>query len=224
MRVGDLVGLLTLGLSTMLHAASTTTVTWSNNASTLLRDSSGTPLSQNAPTVNQDGALVQLGYFSGGTTGGNFSGTWIPLTMGTTIGDSSNLLGSGNGQISFTTFYEDLKNVASIYINEDLGHYDTTSSLTITGSTPPNGKVLAIRFFDTHDGLTGSYNSVSADTWLWKSPSDLGESLLINFAASTLEWEDASNPFRTALPVPEPSAALLLGGGILLASALRMRR
>lgn len=223
MRVGDLVGLLTLGLSTILHAG-TTTVTWSNNAATLLCDSSGMPLSQNVATVNQDGVLVQLGYFSGSSAGGNFAGTWIPLTLGTTIGDSADLLGSGNGRVSFTTFYEDLKNLASIYVIGDPGHYDTTSSVTITSSQPPNGKVLAIRFFDTHDGLSGNYNSVSADTWLWKTPSDFGESISIDLAVSALEWEDSVNPFRTAIAVPESSVCFLAGCGMALIFVYQRRR
>ena len=92
-------------------AQSSTTVDWSNSASTLLRDSAGAALTQGSATVNSDGRLVELGYFTTATTADKFSGSWIPLTSAgslprTAIGDSFNLTGAGDGVIQFNTFFE----------------------------------------------------------------------------------------------------------------------
>ena len=213
-------------------AAQTTTVDWSNFSpdpttqnAILFRDATGTPLSQGVATQNTDGFLVQLGYFSLGTPGSNFAGVWIPLTGAlntgrTAIGDSSNLSGSGNGVITFNTFFRPDSTAVDVYDPDfDAGYYVTQSAVMITNSTPANGQVLAIRFFGSTDE-NGNYNTVSADNWLWASPSTTGGGLVnINLAtnlngsggAPLLEFEDAANPFLTTIPEPSTYALLTLG-------------
>src|ERR1700736_2279057 len=155
--------------------ADSLTVNWNNDSSTLLRNAAGTALSQGSAGTNNDGTLIQLGYFSTGTTSSNFSGTWIPITgvtsIGkTTIGDSADLSGAGNGIFQFNTFFATGTSNVDVYVNGfDSGYYQTHSSATITITTPPNKQVLAIRFFDSNAG-TGMYNTVSSDTWKWVSP------------------------------------------------------
>src|SRR5438477_10323267 len=102
------------------RAQNTTTVNWFNNGTTLLLDINGVALSQGTATINTDGMLVQLGYFSTGTDASNFSGMWTPITgFGgaghTSIGDSSDLSGSGNGVIAFNTFFTQGSSTVQVY-------------------------------------------------------------------------------------------------------------
>jgi hypothetical protein len=223
---------------------STTEVDWFNSGTTLFLDQNGVALSQGTGNINTDGRLVQLGYFSAGTALNNFAGTWNPLTGATfgqlptspsrtAIGDSSANLagGSGNGRIAFTTVFHFGSNLADVYDPAfDTGAYTTQSSATIGLTTPPNGQVLAIRFYNSNDA-SGKYNTVSADNWTWQTPTDVGQVVLVNLTTSPLEWESVfsfgltGTEFRTVLPIPEPStlACLLLGGAGTLALGARRR-
>jgi len=213
-------GAITFGLP----SNETTTVSWINNGSTLLRDFNNNPLSQGVAGQNQDGMLVQLGYFSGGTTANNFAGDFIPLTLGTRIGDSFNLTGEGAGRIGFQTIFSLGSNVVDVFDGGDPGFYTTNSFFSISETLPAAGQVLAIRFFDTINGASGFYNTVSADTWLWQSPDVIPVTIDINFANGGLEWQDAANEFRTSIAIPEPSTGTLALLGSLLGLAARRRR
>lgn len=219
-------GAITLGLP----SNATTTVSWLNNGSTLLLDSVGAPLSQGVAGTNRDGMLVQLGYFTAGTAANNFAGEFIPLTIGTRIGDSSNLSGAGAGRVQFTTFFSLGSDVVNVFDLSDPGYYMTGSFATITATTPAQGQILAIRFFDTTNGASGFFNTVSADSWAWQSPSDLGTTVVLDLGAVfannplDLEWQDAANPFRTLIPIPEPSTGSLVLLGTLLSFTTRRRR
>lgn len=233
--------------------AQTTQVDWTNFSSVpatqnalLFRDASGTPLSQGSPVLNTDGMLVQLGFFAGSTTANNFTGTWTPITGATfaqfptqpartAIGDSPDLTGSGNGVITFNTTFTQGSNEVRVYafdpdgIFSDPGTYTTLSSISINNVQLPNGQVLAIRFYDSTND-TGSYNTVSADNWLWQAPTVAGSIVNINLAANftgsggaaALEFEDAANPFLTTVPEPSTYALILLGLGSL--AYMRRRR
>jgi hypothetical protein len=221
-----------LGTAFSQTTLSTTEVDWFNSAATLLLNGSGVALTQGT-TANNDGDWVQLGYFSAGTAANNFSGTWTPLTaaggLPTTIGDSPDLSGLGNGRIGFSTTFHFGSNVVDVYDSlNDTGHYLTQSSQTIGASAPPSGQVLAIRFYDS-TSTSGHYNTVSADTWQWVTPTDAGSFVVINLATSTLEWESVSvfgltgTEFKTVLPIPEPSTYALLGLGAVGMIGLRRR-
>lgn len=213
---------LTPGAITLGGAGGDTTVSWFNNGSTLLRDSANNPLSQGAAAANQDGALVQFGFFTTGTTGSNFAGDFVPLTFGTHIGDSAGLTGEGAGRIGFQAFFTSGSSTVDVFDSLlDAGAYTTVAAVSISGTIPAPNQVLAIRFFDTTNGATGFFNTVSADTWLWQTPTPLGATLTIDFANSTLEWQDPANAFRTTLPVPEPSIASAVIFGVLLVSLRR---
>src|SRR3954471_9776284 len=166
---------------------SSTTVDWSNSAATLFRDAAGAPLAQGNASSNSDGMAVQLGYFSSATTSNKFSGTWIPLTgiagkPRTTIGDSFNLAGAGAGFIQFNTFFPAGTALVEVYDAGDSGHYQTQSSVVISATTPPDNQILAVRFYDTTDGSSGHFNTVSSDTWRWASPIPSGSVVTINLA------------------------------------------
>jgi hypothetical protein len=215
-----------------------TQVDWFNNAATLFRDAGGTALTQGNASLNSDGALIQLGYFSAGTAANNFAGNWIPITgfgaasPRTAIGDSPDLSGAGDGRIGFSTVFRNTSNLVQVFDPTlgDTGAYITQSSITITTAVPPSGQVLAIRFYNNNTG-TGSYNTVSSDNWTWISPTDAGSNVLLNLVSAntngTLEFESfpafgAAGNFRTVIAIPEPSTyALLLVG---LAGVLFVRR
>jgi len=234
----------------------TTSVVWGNfsgNTATqnaiLLLNGSGNSLSQGVPTQNTDGFLVQLGFFEGSTGANNFTGTWRPLTGAvfsqlptqparTSIGDSSNNTGAGNGVISFQTFFLSGENQPFVYDPAFAGAYQTQSSITITNTTPPSGQVLAIRFYDTTNGASGFYNTVSADNWTWQAPNTPGGGqvnivMANNFtnpggAVPPLEFESfpafgAAGDFRTVILVPEPSTYALLMVGLMGAAFARRR-
>ena len=200
----------------------------------LLRDGAGNPLSQGVAAANTDGFLVQLGYYSTATAANNFAGTWIPITgfgaaLHTSIGDSQNLSGSGNGIIDFVTIFGGLNlnttNV-QVYAPGNAGAYLTQSSIPITTTQPPNNQVMSIRFYDTAAGTSGHFNAVSNDSWLFVSPNTVGTgptySLADDFA--TLEFQDSANPFKTTILIPEPSTYLLLGIGALAVIGYRRRQ
>lgn len=202
-----------------VYAQSTTTVNWFNSSATAFKDSNGTALLQGAAGTNSDGMLVQLGYYSNATSTNKFAGTWVPLTgvtgsTRTTIGDSRNLQGSGNGVIAFNTFFLDASQTVQVYDPDfDNGAYQTKSSLTISSTTPPAGQILAIRFYDTGDGASGHYNAVSSANWTWNPPSPGSDPVSIDASAAGLDFEDSANPYKTSLritpnptPTPTPSA------------------
>jgi hypothetical protein len=220
----------------------TTTVTISNGATTLLQDFSGNPLPQGAGATNSDGSLIQLGYYQSGSTAANFGtvgGTdWVSLTSAspsvgpnTTIGDTFNKAagGAGAGTLSFTQIIFVVEDGTSVDVYDpgDSGHYITLSM--VNPSTVPANQVLAIRFFDTTTGTSGRYNAVSADNWLWKTPDSTGTlTVPINLTTSTLEFLDPLNAFKTSLlvvAVPEPStyASTLLSLGAMAFVGIRRR-
>ena len=170
--------------------------------------------------------LVQLGYFSTGSVANNFSGTFTRLTTGTRFGDSADLSGEGVGRIGFQAFFTSGSSTVNIFDSAlDAGAYTTIAAGAISGTVPPPDQVLAIRFFDTTNGATGFFNTVSADTWLWKAPTAVGSTVTINLGSSVLEWQDSAHPFQTLIIVPEPSPSLLLIAAFgSLMSALRPRQ
>lgn len=189
---------------------SSTTVNWYNSTTSTLRDMAGNPLTQGNASLNCDGDLIQLGYFTTATTANKFSGTWIPLTGApgqprTTIGDSFNLAGSGDGVVQFNTFFLSGTATVEVYDASDSGHYQTQSAIGVSATTPPENQILALRFYDTADGRSGHYNTVSSDTWRWKAPAVFGSVLQLDLSNSTLAFQDPSSALMTTIPVAAPS-------------------
>lgn len=217
--------------------------------SLLLRDEAGIALSQGMANVNTDGALIQLGYYSMATAGNNFLGDWIPITgfnstLGTrtSIGDSADLAGSGNGRISFGATFSSGTNQVRVYtfdpdgFNSDPGTYETQSQVTImapqpgppaVAAVPPSGQIMSIRFYNNSAG-NALYNAASSNSWTWIPPSLNPTTNTFDFAAAqaagSLVFENFDNPFRTVILVPEPSTYALLGVGALLLARARFRK
>lgn len=196
------------------HAASTQII--AANLGSPVFDNTGTELSVGVDTVNGDGDLFEIGYFTGDTA--TFSGTWTAIT-----GVSSSnpvvisTIGDLDGQDGFTPV--------------PAGQFSTAFEFddTVPGTTndlPASNAQLAIRFYDGATRVGSMYNTVTSSSWQFKSlsatPSPPFPNLDLSDSQVTLVWEDSSNPFKTTL-VPEPSSVALLGlGG--LALVLRRRR
>ncbi len=216
---------------------STTTVNWSNNNATLLMDQNGSALSTGAGG-NNNGALIQLGYYNQGNNVNEFLGMWVPLTgagatLNTTIGDSGSGtdLAAGRFDFSPTTWHFNTSNVDIFDSGLDTAFYTTKSSITITSPAPPAGQILSIRFYNTNTvGALTLYNAVSDNSWVWATPTDAGAILpdisLANPGVNPLVWQDPINPFKTTLlAIPEPStyASSLVGLGLMGLAVLRRR-
>lgn len=214
---------LIFGLSGSAFGASIVTISFDSGFQ-FLRDNSGNLLT-GGTALNGNGAVIQLGYYSQATAANNFLGTWIPLSgegslnvgmvgssglsfNDTTIGDlSSN--GAGDGQFALSLTFT-------------VGDVATGNSLPASTSIP-----LAIRFYDdTTIATSDFFNVVSNDMWLWKTPADAPNNPLINMSLddTNVEWQGgAGSALKTTLPVPEPSAFVLLASGMGVL-ALRRRR
>lgn len=145
------------------------TIVWgtTTNASSsdVLKGFDGLPLSAGIQG-NGDGDLVELGYFSEASTGNPFSGTWIPLTQQTRVGDSSSGYGFEDGMFIFTTnFFKDSDQV--IVFPTEPKEYAEDIGFTITTSTPQAGTPICIRFYEeAYKGAT-KFNTVTGENWLW---------------------------------------------------------
>jgi hypothetical protein len=135
------------------------------SSSDVLKGFDGLPLSAGIQG-NGDGDLVELGYFSEASTGNPFSGTWIPLTQKTRVGDSSSGYGFEDGMFIFTTnFFKDSDHV--IVFPTEPKEYAEDIGFTITTSTPQAGTPICIRFYEeAYKGAT-KFNTVTGENWLW---------------------------------------------------------
>jgi hypothetical protein len=221
-----------VGATTAMFGQITTTVDWTNvsgDTSFTLFNKNDVALSAGTASVNQDGDLIQLGYFSAASVGHEFSGTFIPLTTTTTIGDSYNLEGVPAGEFGFNSYFVPGTTSYVYDPGVDSGAYTTTSATSISTTNPAADQILAIRFFSTNLGTSGYYNTVTADSWQWQVPTESGATVSINLVttgAGNLLWQDAANPYITsiAVAVPEPANLALLGGVVIGAMFLRKNR
>jgi hypothetical protein len=214
--------------------ASTTTIDWSNDGNTLVKDENNVALSTGA-AGNSNGALIQIGYYDGATSANQFLGTWVPLTGAgpalTTIGDSPDGNDLAAGRFGFTTTFHFTTNsgnnkpVDVFDSSFDTAAYTTMSSIPITSTAPPSSQILSIRIYNVGETR---FNAVSNNNWMWQTPTDAGTNLpAISLTQAGIVWEDSAHPFQTFLftAVPEPSSIVLLALGTgALAFGYRRRR
>jgi autotransporter-associated beta strand protein len=137
-----------------IHLHGDIVVTWEDDFVTTLKDFSGTDLTQNVAGTNSDGDLMELGYYSESDDSNLFRGTWNVLTKTTTVGDSSDLSGLGDGAFSFSTSFNGT--TATTYAGD-------AGQITDTGVTTPSaGTLLAIRFYDGSTNAAGTLFNVIA--------------------------------------------------------------
>ena len=182
------------------------------SSSDVLKGFDGLPLSAGVQG-NGDGDLVELGYFSEATVGSPFSGTWIPLTKQTKVGDSSSGYGFGNGMFIFTSNFIQNSDQVVVFPTEPK-EYSEDIGFTITSSTPPTGTPFCIRFYDGPQKGEARYNTVTGDNWLWPAfpngssiPSNFYIKIASGFApagsswkyGSTFEDNDPADRFKTTI-------------------------
>ncbi len=230
-----LVGALTIAAN-VSRASLTTQVTFDSGSQTVFSLNGVTPLTAGVGSVNGDGAVLQLGYYSAATAANNFLGTWVPLTGegsantggstdsagGTTfnhtsIGDAVNDGGAGAGQFALSLKF-------------DAGVANTSNNLPLSTAIP-----LSIRIYNgTSIASSTHFNAVSRDSWLWQLPAEpapFPPTIAISLDQSGLEWQSisvsgqpGSTAFTTSIAVPEPSSMLLAGLGLASLVARRRRR
>lgn len=173
-----------------------------------LRNRTGSVLSAGTAATG-DGALVQLGYYSGGSLANPFSGNWVTLTgPGTSYLPSS--VGDGAGQVA------------------GLFKLSLTFPTGFAGE-PVIGTPLCLRFYDAPDTpAAGYFNAVTSTdgSWNWAGIGTVPQlELAINTGSvENLVWQGgAASAFRTTIPMPEPSGALqaMIGLGILAGTRRR---
>jgi hypothetical protein len=168
-------------------------------------DHLGQPLTEGAPGKNTDGAAIQLGYFTGATKQDPFAGEWRPLVLHSSIGDSEDLSGLGDGYFSFTTFFTDGSPSVPVFDPRRKGSYTSRAIHPVTTSLPSPGQYLAIRFHDSSWEGMQRYNTLSSPTWQWTQLSEFdfgGLSIYADFLdTSEAFFEDPSNPYKASLPL-----------------------
>jgi len=196
-----------LALFPLAATAATSQVNYAN-INTTVKDNLGNPLTAGG-NPNGDGAIIQIGYFSGSTA--TFTGNWIAISG----------LGSANPTL--------LTSVGDGGNSSNLGQFASgvTFDTVLNSSLPSGGTQLAMRFYNgtTISGST-YYNTVTSSNvnWQFKTPSTPAPlPAALDMDTSTLVWQGGSaTAFTTAILIPEPATAMLgLVGGLLL---LRRRR
>ena len=187
---------------TYTWAARTLSINWSSDF-TEFYDTVGSVLSQTNASVNQDGAVVQLGYFSQAVSDNLFAGEWVPLTSLTSIGDTKDLTGYGDGTFSFTVHFKEGSKYVQVFDENDIGGYKTEAAHEISDGNPAQGTFLAMRFFNGTVGSATHYNTIASSTWQWTELSDLSfQSLeLVVDAITNPQFEDSTSNFSTSIAI-----------------------
>lgn len=166
-------------------SAATIQVIWSTDRQ--LGNQNSSPLSSGS-SIDGDGTLLQLGFYNGATTSNPFSGAWIVLTTAS-VGDTG--------------------------INQAGWFSVTTTFVEGTFTQPAVGTPLAIRFYNgTTVGNSQFFNAASdtAGTWNWIAPGTPAPVLNLAITKGVSVFQSNSDPYLTAIPVPEPTAYMLLMG------------
>ena len=105
--------------------------------------------------VNGDGSLATLGYFDQATGAEPFKGNWIPMTFGTTVGDSSSGYGYDDGMFSFTTIFTRGSDQVLVYPNEPAGYSVNAPFVILSNSACSRNSCLHPFLRSSHHGCNG---------------------------------------------------------------------
>ena len=168
-------------------------------------------------SINGDGDLVELGYFSEGSfdvpfQNNAFKGEWIPLTLNTRVGDSSSGYGFQDGMLAFRTTFTRNENSVTTYWGEPKSFVEFLDFDITPTNPPPQTTPVCIRFYDSPTKGGAKYNTVSGQNWKWPSfptasniPTTSYFKIASGNAPSSSFWihgstfEDSDNPFKTSL-------------------------
>jgi hypothetical protein len=215
--------------SELALAQSNTTVNMDSGGQ-LMKDQGNTALTA-GPAGDGNGAVLQLGYYTGATNNSsNFTGTWVPLTG---LGSANTDVVPGStetyNQTSIGDKNSDTANTNGTFVLQLLFGNDAGSSMNL----PAAGTILSIRFYNTTTITPSSlYNTVSNDGWVWQNPSapPTNPVIAISLDDLNLEWESIvlgqgqNTAFHTTIAIPEPSVLALLGMAITAAPMFYRRR
>jgi len=194
--------------------AAIVTVSFDSGSQTLTAFNGITPLS-GGTAADGDGAVLQLGYFTSGTSVTPFSGTWVALTgkggvnsafSTTSIGDFTSQ-GAGDGTFAMSLTFD-------------------TTDPTKNNALPAAGTPLGIRIYDgTSIASSTHYTTISSTlpAWDWQTPAAppnnpvMGISLddVSLFRENGTATGATFSTFNTNLAVPEPSVFALSGLAVL---------
>ena len=220
--------------ATVSHGAAQITVGFDSGDQTML-DHLTASLSGSS-TLDGNGTVLQLGYYSGATIANNFLGTWVPLSGEGSLNNGGSILTSSPTETFNKTSIGDLNfqgagnGTFALSLTFVVGNAGTGNSLPSSTAIP-----LAIRFYEGYTIATSSfYNVVSDDTWLWKTPATAPSDPTLNMSLNDagLEWQSivvsgqaAGTAFHTSIAIPEPSTFACVGLGMfMLVTFRRFRR
>jgi hypothetical protein len=203
------------------HGAQTTVD--ASSGTFTVKNQLGAVLSGGISGTDGDGAVIQIGYYSGATTGNNFLGTWVPLSGAGSLNTGGTVTGSSPAEtfnktsIGDTTISGGNDGKFGLQLAFVVGDAGTGNSLPGATTIP-----LSIRFYNAST-IAGStfFNVVSDDLWTWKTPAT-APIVTITLDHAGLEWlNGAASAFMTTIPVPEPTVTGLLFAGV---AGLAIRR
>jgi len=198
----------------VVQAGSQTQVNF-DSGSQAMYNFGGTLLSPGT-AADGDGAVLQLGYYDGGTASDPFAGTWRVLTGEGSLNTGGN---TGSGLTFNTTSIGDIGGGAAPDGSGVFGFslvFDSAVAGTFLDLPDATTIPLAIKFYNGSSIASSTYyNVVSNAAWLWQTPinpSPLPPIINLSFDDPGLQWESivvhghlgASAFHTTIVPVPEP--------------------
>ncbi|HEY4281910.1 MAG TPA: PEP-CTERM sorting domain-containing protein [Chthoniobacterales bacterium] len=209
--------------------ADTTTVSMDSGGFQLFNQAS--TLLNGGTAADGDGAVLQLGYF----TGANFTGSFIALTGEGSL-NTGTIPDASPAETMNKTSIGDLTNQGGANGEFWLPELDFVSgSLTSGNNLPANNTQLAIRIYNgTTIASSTFYNTVTDSLWKWVTPATPPTVATLSLADSGLVWEsivrgmNANTAFHTSIAtaIPEPTTitSMLIGAGLLCGAIIRRRR
>lgn len=192
----------------------------------VLKDRNGIPLNTGVGG-NGDGCVVSLGYFDQANNDrleNHFLGSWVALTEGTRVGDSSSGYSFPDGMFFFTTVFTESSSQVSVYPYQPAS-YQVQAPFTITEEAPPVDTPICIRFYDaTVIDSSARYNTVTGPEWLWPAfESGIPKNLYLKISSGSpqlnSDWnygnyfEDPDNNFTTSLELQSYLTVNVIGSG-----------
>ena len=192
----------------------------------VLKDRNGIPLNTGIGG-NGDGCVVSLGYFdqaNNDSLENHFLGSWVALTEGTRVGDSSSGYSFPDGMFFFTTVFTESSSQVSVYPYQPAS-YQVQAPFTITEGAPPEDTPICIRFYDaTVIDPSARYNTVTGPEWLWPAfESGIPKNLYLKISSGSpqlnSDWnygnyfEDPDNNFTTSLELQSYLTVNVIGSG-----------